>query len=334
VADDVVASYRSKNMTEYISSSPTKVDWLVHGIVGRGITSNLHGKPKSGKSSLILALIQALLHGQSFLGLETIPCGILYLTEQNGYSFRPALERAGLLQPEINMRILDLSETLDLDWNAIIEVALKESRLLSNPGLVVVDTLAAWARLGANGENDSSTMLEVFRPQKNLMRENLAVLNILHARKSEGEAGDTCRGSNATPGAANIILSLNRLVGNQNPNLRLLDGSHSHFAEITPAQLVYERMEDGSFVARGDNTAVAQAVVTEWLRAHLPDTEAEAQTIQQLLNAGEAMSYSTLFRVLQGPGVEKTGRGKCGDPVRYYKGTAWKIKVSGKGMVL
>jgi hypothetical protein len=122
-------------------------------------------------------------------------------------------------------------------------------------------------------------------------------------------------------------------VGNQNPNLRLIDGSHSHFAEITPAQLIYERV-NGSFVARGDNTAVAQAQVTEWLREHLPDTEAEAQTIQQLLNAGNGLSYSSLFRVLQGPGVEKTGCGKRGNPVRYYKSTAWKIKVSGKGMVL
>jgi len=316
-----------------MNSTPAKVDWLVHGIVGRGIATNLHGKPKQGKTSLILALCEALLRGQPFLGLETVACGVLYLTEQSSHSFRPALERAGLLQPEINMHILSLDETLDLDWDQIMALALEESRQIPNVGLVVVDTLAAWARLGANGENDSATMLEVFRPQKNLMREALAVLNILHARKSEGEAGDTCRGSNATPGAANIILSLKPLLGNQNPNLRLLDGSHSHFAEITPAQLVYERV-DGIFVPRRDSTRVAQTEVTEWLRANLPATEAEAKTIEELLRVGEGMSYSTLFRVLQGPGVARTGKGVRNNPVRYYKSAAWKIKVSGKGMVI
>lgn len=320
-------------MAEYMNSTPVQVDWIIPGVIARGNATNVHGKPKVGKTSLIMDACAAILHGRPFLGMATVPCGILYLTEQNSSSFRPALERAGLLQPEINLHILSLDETLDLDWDQIMDLALEESRQISNVGLVVVDTLAAWARLGANGENDSATMLEVFRPQKNLMREALAVLNILHARKSDGEAGDTCRGSNATPGAANIIISLKRLVGNQNPNLRLLDGSHSHFAEITPERLVYERV-DGTFEARGDSTRVAQAAVTEWLREHLPDSAAEAQTIQQLLNGGEGMSYATLFRVLQGPGVTRTGNGVRNDPARYYKSAAWKIRVSGKGMAL
>jgi hypothetical protein len=199
---------------------------------------------------------------------------------------------------------------------------------------VVFDTLSTWMKVAAGGENDSATMAHVYASQQPLLDQNLAIVNCLHSRKAEsGTPGDSARGSNISAGSCDVILDMQRLPGKQaNKNLRLLDGSGTRFDE-TPEQLVIE-WADGVYVARGASSAVAKAEVTEWLRQHLPDTEAEAQTIEQLQQVAGEMSYSTLYRILHGPGVEKIGVGKRGNPNRYFKSPVWKIKVAGKGFVI
>jgi predicted ATP-dependent serine protease len=319
------------SMSEFLSTTTKVVDWIVSGLLARGCMTNLHGLPKIGKTSLVIALCAAILRGLPFLGLETKSCGILYGSEESS-SFRTAVERGGLLETDLNLRIVPLAKVLDLDWEAIVALLASECHLLSNPGLIIIDTLPRFARLKtANAENDAAVMTEIYRPEQTLLNQNLAVLNILHARKSDGE----CRGSNASQASCDVVLGLHRLPGNQqNKNLRLLKGFESRFSEVTPEELVFER-KDNLFVARGTSTAVAQTDVTEWLRENLAATEAEAQTIEQLLKAGEErLSYATLYRVLHGPGVEKTGSGKRGDPVRYFKNGAWRIKVAGKGLLI
>ena len=330
MSDDPVC--RSRSLEEFMSATSEHIDWLITGLLARQHTTIFYGLPKIGKSSLTIAMCVSILRAQPFLGLEAKSCGILYATERGGSYFKTAITRGGLTEQGLNMRVIERSDILDLDWPEIVTLLAEECRQLKNPGLVVIDTLPAFVQLAANGENDSATMVAVYRPLDVLLQQNLAVLLILHSRRSDGK----CRGSNASQASCDVILGLHRLSGNQNnKNLRLLDGSESRFSEITPAQLVYERNADGSFVARGTSAAVTESDVTEWLREHLPATEEAALTEEELLTKADGqISRVTLRRALSSPAVIRVGAGRKHAPFRYYKNSVWRVKFEGEGFVI
>ena len=62
--------FRSYNLAE--SMTAAKPNWLVEGVISASITL-ISGKPKSGKSALVTALIVSILKGGKFLGRE-VPC--------------------------------------------------------------------------------------------------------------------------------------------------------------------------------------------------------------------------------------------------------------------
>ena len=74
------------------------IAWYATGFVGDGLITLLDGKAKlAGKTTLLLALVHAVLYGEDFLGQPTQYTSVVYLTEQSGPSFRRNLSRAGLL---------------------------------------------------------------------------------------------------------------------------------------------------------------------------------------------------------------------------------------------
>ena len=81
------------------------IAWFATGFVGNGLITLLDGKAKlAGKTTLLLALVHAVLYGEEFLGQPTSYIPVLYLTEQSGPSFRRNLSRAGLLdRPDLHV---------------------------------------------------------------------------------------------------------------------------------------------------------------------------------------------------------------------------------------
>ena len=130
----------------------------------------------------------------------------------------------------------------------------EHGRLVANAGLLVVDTLSTWARLGGDDENSSGKAAEAMAPLQLAAATGIAVLVLRHDRKSGGDVGDSARGSSAFGGAVDIILALRRGEGNSRPTIRALHGL-SRFDE-TPATLMIE-LTDSGYVALGSQTAVA-----------------------------------------------------------------------------
>lgn len=174
------------------------VEWVLKGYVAEGAITVLSAKVKMGKTTLVTRLIESILTNKPFLNARAKRTPIVYLTEQPRVSFRAALQRASLTD-EQDLRILYFNKTIGVPWAVVAASAAEESKRL-NAKLLIVDTLAQFAGLLGDSENDSGAVLEAVRPLQEIAGKGVAVLILYHDRKSGGEVGDATRGSSALPG--------------------------------------------------------------------------------------------------------------------------------------
>jgi RecA-family ATPase len=318
------SSFRS---ARELAEAAERVDWIVRGFLARGAITELTGKAKlSGKTTLIAHIVACVLDGDHCLGSMAAQSPVVYLTEQTHSTFRENLRRAGLLQRE-DLSILSFWDVKGQPWPAIMQLAEAEAVRIGAK-FIVVDTLAQFAGITGDGENNSGDALTALAPLQQAAHHGHAILISRHARKSGGDVGEDGRGSSAFTGGVDIVLSLKRPEGNHKPTMRLLEGL-SRFDE-TPSRIVIDKVSvhvpdpevdvwtDG-FVVLGDTDAVAHDEAKDALRQHLPVTEDEALTMKDL-QAVTGVNRATLSRALKTyPGLRIVGKGGKRDPLRYFR---------------
>jgi hypothetical protein len=300
------------------------IRWFAHGLVGAGLSTELDGKAKqAGKTTLVLALVYCILHGEEFLGRPTIYTPICYLTEQSGPSFKRNLSRAGLLDRE-DLHILFWNRVVGRKWTDIVQDARNKAKEVG-AGLLIVDTLAQFSGIRGEDENKSGAAMETMEPLQAATSDGLAIVTSRHDRKSGGEVGDSGRGSSAFAGAVDIVLHLQRLTGDQTgkERQRLLDGI-SRFEE-TPDKLLVEFVpgEDGersTFRAVGDVGTVRREGLRIEILASLPTNHEDAPEFLELrkeLGVRELELRAVLRDLINEGLVEQFGR-----PRRYAQKVA------------
>ena len=127
--------------------TPPRVEWLLHGYVGRGFLTELDGKAKDGKSTFLMDCVAHVVAGKPFIGLETTKCRVLYLTEESEQTFRLLLERAGLTKCN-EVFVLNWTNVREYTWEdtvaAVVELAIE-----LGVAWIVVDTLPQWSAFAA-----------------------------------------------------------------------------------------------------------------------------------------------------------------------------------------
>jgi hypothetical protein len=305
---------------EIAEPTPESPDWLIEGYLAKGANTLLTGKAKiAGKTTFVLFSIKAMLGGHSFLGFTTRKTRVILLTEERPTTLRQALERTGLAESE-DLLVISWHETSrQFEWAEAISAAVNLAHQ-EDVGLLVVDTLAQWAGLKGNTENDSGAMLEAMKPLQEAAASGLAVLVNHHDRKSGGEVGDSGRGSGASTGAADIILNLQRSIGGEHVMNRRELHALSMFDQ-TPAKLVIE-LTAGGYVCLGDSAAVAVADARNYLIEHLPRSEESAKTESEIVDSGDGQARTTIRAAIAGLHseglVSRLGSGKRGNPYRYF----------------
>ena len=292
------------------------VDWLVKGYLAEGALTVLSAKVKMGKTTLVTHLVKAILDGKMFLNAWTKRTAIVYLTEQPRVSFKVALQRANLIG-EPDLRILYFNKTIGTPWVAVAAQAAAECKRV-NAKLLIVDTLAQFAGLVGDSENDSGALLEAVRPLQAIAGQGVGVLILSHDRKSGGEVGDATRGSSALPGAADVVLSLRRPNGNGRKSLRVIQ-SLSRFSE-TPEELVID-LTDAGYIALGEKADVVLQEARDAILAACPTSEADALNLKDLCAAADTARQTgqrALEEFVSSGKVQKIGNGKRGDPFRYF----------------
>lgn len=314
VAQNRIMAFRTG--TVFAAEAGQKIEWIVKGLVAKGGITELGAKVKTGKTTLLLAMVRAVVDGRTFLNFSTLRTPVLYLTEQPAVSFRQAMDRADLLTRD-DFVVLTYTDTRGISWPDVASAAVKECKRVG-ASLMVVDTLSQFAGLTGDRENNSGDALEAMGPLQIAAAEGIGVVVIRHERKSGGDVGDSGRGSSAFAGAVDIVLSLRKPQGNALKTRRLLQ-SLSRFSE-TPSDLLVE-LTDGGFVSLGDPGETALKDAKNSIFAIAPKVESEAITVAELSTTAE-VSRRTAQRAIEELVRERVlgriGQGKKGDPFRYF----------------
>jgi len=292
--------------------APT-VDWIIEDLVAPGVITSLDGWLRLGKTSFMTAAVGAILHGCAFLERTTRKTGAVYLTEQTPVTFREPLAQAELLE-ENDLLIVFRHEVAGIPWRTVMSQVTTEC-LRRNAGLVI-DTLHQFAGLKGDASNDEGSALEVMGPVQDAAAKGIWVLVGRHERKAGGEPGEAARGSSATAGAIDIILSFRRPKGEPTGSRREIV-SLSRFAS-TPEKLLIDLGPHGyRVIETGGADGDLQAVAARVLRV-LGDrvmTEPEIRTKEGSTLVPRAIREVLLKENL----IAVSGKGVKGDPFRYQR---------------
>ena len=253
---------------------------MAAGLVTPGMLTVWHSAPKDGKSTAARSLVCALARGDDWwAGIELAgrPVRVLYLSEDPASVLREQLGSADVTADglhfapftAINARLPSLADVVH---------AAGAAADAHEAELIVIDTLAHWARLKAGEEQDSAVMEGVVQQIRSLAAGGRAVVLIHHSRKND--AADPVaglRGSSAIAGAADAIVKVSRVAG-ENENLRRLKGAGrlavhhqlDHVIEYVPEDRTFRSAADPSHVRNDrDDERVLQAL--EELHAEQPE---------------------------------------------------------------
>jgi hypothetical protein len=314
VGQNRILKFRSG--AEIAMATNEQLEWLVPGFVAKGALTELGGKVKTGKTTLIMSLVRALADGSSFLGLTTLKTPTVYLTEQPTVSFRHALQRANLLGRE-DFRGLSHSDIRETPWPVVAAGAIDECKRVGAV-LLVIDTLPQFAGLKGDSENNSGDALAAMQPLQKAAAEGIGIILIRHERKSGGDVGDSGRGSSAFAGAVDIVLSLRRPEGNSKKTLRVLQAL-SRFSEPPPELLI--ELTDSGYISLGEPHEAAVKEAKTSILAIIPKSESEALGLKELMESAEvprATAQRAVKELAEERALSRVGEGKRGSPFRYY----------------
>jgi hypothetical protein len=298
--------------SELCARVPAEPTWVLQGYLARGAITYLAGRPKVGKSTLVLGLVEAIATGAaSYLGRTVRGGPVVFGSEESERSLAhklPSSDRISVLTREGFRSKPTLYELIC----ASIEEAQRVGAML-----LVLDTLLPfWAGLAGDRENatgDTQTVMEALLPAT---RTGLAVLGTGHQRKTVGADGEGIKGSASIAGAADIVLELERTNA---PRDRLLLALSRY--PSTPGSLVVRHdAATGmwSAVAEGERTdARAIGDRLSILDALARGDELTRTQLEDAVGAPQRQWHEQLDELIREGRVGRLGAGKKGNPHRF-----------------
>jgi hypothetical protein len=309
-------SPRFQTAEELCTATPEKIEWIARPWIAQGSITEIDAKVKIGKTTWVTQMVRSVLEGLDFMGERTTAAPVVYLTEQPAASFRATLERADLLHRR-DLSVLLWHETVGFPWRDVVYAAISECKA-KGAKLLIVDTIAQFAKLHGDAENNAGDALLAMQPLQEAAAAGLGVIIVRHERKSGGDVGDSGRGSSAFAGAVDTIVSIRRPEGNTRPTLRVLHAL-SRFSE-TPDELVIELTPRG-FVSHGTTENLAEEEARKLILATAPDSEEGAKSLKDL-TADAKIKRATAQRAIQvlcdKGELRRIGEGKKRNPYRYW----------------
>jgi hypothetical protein len=299
------------SLSEALANVPPEPPWTWDGYAAPGTLTLLGGKPKVGKSTLLFALLEALLAGLPFLGRRTTETGTLLLSEERHATLDEKARRFNL---EGRMHLLMRHQAEGRTWPQIVAESVDYCHQ-HQLGAIVVDTFGAWAGLRGEEMKNAGSVFEVMQPLQNAAAEGLAVFVAAHQRKADGTHGEAISGSNALAAAVDVVAELERGPQNLASNVRVLRAL-SRFS-ATPEEVTAE-LADDVYRPLGD----LQIVIEETEREAVLDViraigAGSAKDVAGGTGFSESTARRRLDELASANRVSREGSGKRGDPYRY-----------------
>jgi len=290
-------------------ATPTDLTrWVWDRTLSVGSCSVLVSKPKVGKSTLAVNIAIHVARGWRFLNRDTQKSGVAYLfLDGTLEEIKEVFEEAGLRAED---PIFVHTGAIPRDSIAWIMQRVEENRVR----LVIIDTLQKLFRF--KDVNDYSQVINAMNPLIEAAGEKkVHVLFLHHAGKYSADDLDAAIGSTAIRGMAHTYLHEKRLPESERRILR----TDQRNGKYSMPETAIGFNKNGLLEVQGSREDIeieeAEPKILEYL-------EAEGGVVVEkiLLNALEirAMVVSKALRkMFQAGKVERTGRGKKGNPFRY-----------------
>jgi hypothetical protein len=305
-----------------LDGATAPVAWLWHGYLARESITLLTSLWKTGKTTLLSALLGRLRDGGLFAGRPLAAGRAAVVSEESLGMWQQRGQRLPLgSHVHFYCRPFRGSPTAE-GWNTLIEsiIRLHEKERLD---LAVIDPLAAFLPVGWEGL--AGNVLQALLPLQRLTEAGLSVLLLHHPRKGEPPLGQAARGSGALPGFADIVVEMKSLGRPESRDRRRRLVAFSR-QEETPRDLVIELNAEGTdYIARGEladeeftgiwptlqdllervpGKLTREAILNQWPR---PDNKPDGVYLWRVLERG--LTQNILCR---------DGEGHKGKPFRYW----------------
>ena len=225
---------RFKTVKDLFASGVQETKWLVSCFIPEQALVSFQGRAKSGKSTLVFAMLKALVSGGEFLG-EVIPqTKVVYLSEQPREIFKGQLAEAGIDRETENLAALTVEDNHGLNWDKTFQFA--QAKLIEmGAKLLIIDSWGRFAQFGL-GEDEMApapTQRRVTSLRSLMANTGATVFIVQHVSKDHSRGLiDSGMGSSALAQQVDLALSLsgepprteiraNRL---QNENCRAIQG--------------------------------------------------------------------------------------------------------------
>jgi hypothetical protein len=341
-------------MSDLFKRPKMPVTAYVPDFIYAGAINGVFATPKTGKSTLIWYLLNAISRGGKVFGRQATLGNVLYVSEQNEACFREQAEdvpglstngKIGILLAEHNRRGDNGQQYQIASWET--QLAFWQERIRAfDPDVFVLDTLGAFFHLPAGGENDNGVMQQRMAQLRLLfdVKPNIAIVIVHHARKeyengrsqvrgddSKYGDGSSIRGASALLGALDhsIVMTRPKGEGSKGSPKRYLS-FQGRYPDSNDMTMDIERKPDMSYVVTkysrpsendqplmSHQEEVRQDQINELSKA-LPFSSEDAVSMKDLQTA-TGISSRTLKYLLKDVKALMIGKGIKGDPIRYYQ---------------
>jgi len=212
--ENQIMSLQAISMADLLAKSFSPLIFLVHKLMALGHLVLLAGRPKSGKSWLVLQLAMCIDTGLPFLGQETRQAKVLLIALEDGD--RRVYQRAQLLKwtPSKTARVAFNVANFDGPDGTPGPGLIQVEQAAANFDLIIIDTLIATLSGRAN-ENDNVQMGVIINTLARIAHEtNTAIVLVHHTGKAYSEdVFNTLRGASSIRGGYDVGLLLERNQG-------------------------------------------------------------------------------------------------------------------------
>lgn len=192
-------------------TTPVEPDWLVPGILGLGMATELNGREKTGKGWFETYLLGRLEQGVPTLfgpgNVDGAASALIY-TEEPEYSLREKMEAFDVERAFIvyHWELAMMTWPQKVDW-------LAKATLDKGAQCLFVDNISS--ATGVDDENGVALARSVEPLTQKAKEHNIALLYDRHQRKSGGQVEDLSRGGTALAGAVDQIVAMMKADGNE-----------------------------------------------------------------------------------------------------------------------
>jgi hypothetical protein len=291
----ILVPRRPQPLADLLTKHFPPVSFLVQGLLARGNLAVLGGRPKSGKSWLVLQLAQAIDSGKVFLNRPTQMARVLYVAREDGEQRIQQRIQELDWRPDSAALLTELGPFDGIDGPG---PGLSELRNLAGDyGLIIVDTLIACLTWRSN-ENNNTQMGEIINTLAGIAHDkNVAIVLVHHTGKASLEDPfNLLRGASAIRGACDLVMVLER-KGQEKEAVLHMEGRDLD----TAANTIRQNAGGAGWQYVGDQGAIAHIrvgrAVLEAMRQHGdPVTAAE---LAQLMGVKASSVREQLKRLEQ-----------------------------------